>query len=107
MTKPRKKQPPRLTIALLMGLVASCALLLAIVKPLFRHRPPPCLSHFNTARWLVGNLGTADCNQCHMTAPQSTPAQLAGRLAQMVAPSSPPHAAFDKQSCLQCHAASP
>lgn len=105
--KQRRKRP-RLTIALLMAVVASCALLFALLTPLMRNGVPPCMSHGGMVCWLLSNMGKpADCNQCHMSAPPSVPAQVASRITQLVAPTSPAHASGDRKSCLQCHSAPP
>jgi hypothetical protein len=48
-----------------MLVIAALALNFAVLTPLFRLGPPPCLTPVRTAAWLVARPVTASCTDCH------------------------------------------
>src|SRR5262245_33502349 len=99
---PQSRRRLRLTIAMLMGLVALAALVLVVLTPLVRYGVPPCQTHMGTLRWLLAGPGNANCNACHATPTFADPP--AQRIAKLLADTPfNAHSQGDRQSCLKCH----
>jgi hypothetical protein len=64
-TIPGPKRGLRYSVRALMGIIAALALMVAVLSPLYRNGPPPCLTPVKTASWLVARPVTASCLDCH------------------------------------------
>jgi hypothetical protein len=112
---PPKTNRLRLSIASLMLSVAAFALVWAVILPLVRQGPPPCLSTAATARWLALKPTMASCNDCHPSAKfaDRLRALLPLATASAPAPTKRPQAGtgpscvasvgLDPKSCIACH----
>jgi hypothetical protein len=49
----------------MMLVIIALALNFAVLTPLYRPGPPPCLTPVRTAAWLVAKPATASCTDCH------------------------------------------
>ena len=106
----------RLTIASLMALVAAFAVFWALLLPIVRQGPPPCLGMGAAAAWLVKNPGSASCNDCHTSVkiadrllallplPAKAPPTVKPTLTQLAsAPTCPGTLGQAATSCVACH----
>ena len=55
----------RCTLRALMGIIFALAMFLAVLSPLYRFGPPPCLTPVKTATWLIAKPAAASCVDCH------------------------------------------
>jgi hypothetical protein len=101
----RHAQFPRIrfTISALMALVASIAVLIALVLPLVHLGKPCCLTPIQTAQWLLRAPAKASCTNCHGTARPSPSGSviLAMQPAAETCPMLPAQTA--SKSCMACH----
>jgi hypothetical protein len=49
----------------MMAVILLLGLVVAILTPLYRVGPPPCLTVVKTAVWLVSKPVSASCTDCH------------------------------------------